>query len=215
MDIKETAKTFILLAKRYHLVLIASCVATSLLGVANFALFLIYRDWLHLSSASFYALFAIGNIISRFTKIGKRANPLVFGAIMITICLVPMALSLLLKMAVESMSNLILDWMIYAYALYAFIRFGYSIYSLCKKNSGDDRNIVESYIRLLSAIYTMVLLTDSLLCLAESKGSDSMRTLYIVLQAVAIVLGILLVLYFLSLLYLKRKQSSIDKPKTD
>lgn len=79
---------------------------------------------------------------------------------MIAICLIPMALSLLLKMAVESMSNLILDWMIYAYALYAFIRFGYSIYSLCKKNSGDDRNIVESYIRLLSAIYTMVLLTD-------------------------------------------------------
>ena len=134
---------------------------------------------------------------------------------MIAVCLIPMALSLLLKMAVESMSNLILDWMIYAYALYAFIRFGYSIYSLCKKNSGDDRNIVESYIRLLSAIYTMVLLTDSLLCLTESKGSDSMRTLYIVLQAVAIVLGILLVIYFLSLLYLKRKKASIDKLKTD
>lgn len=215
MDIKETAKTFILLAKRYHLVSIASCVAASLLGVANFALFLIYWDWLHLSSASFYALFVIGNMIFRFTKMGKKANPLVFGATMVGICLIPMAFSLRLKMEVDGTSNLIFDWMLYAYALYAFIRFGHSIYSLCKRKSHDERDVVGAYIRMFSAIYTMVLLTDSLLCFTESKGSDSMRTLYIVIQAVAIVLGILLVIYFLSLLYLKRKKASIDKLKTD
>lgn len=192
---------------KYRLIPLFSSIFSLVLSLINFISFFSNYNWSNIAAACSYLFFSIGYSILNFTAIEKRMNPYLFGALLITLLLMPMLAYLYFLFSSDKGFTLLFDWVVYLYALYAFIKISLAIKNLVsRKKDKESKTQVNFCIGLISAAYTMSLLANHLIEFTNSKSDQQMRIVLIVIQFAVFLLDLITIVYFLYCYCRERRQ---------
>ena len=100
-----------------------------------------------------------------------KPNHYLAGTISMLIVIAPMMAAFVLTILFKDSPHYLIDWFIYAYALYGTLKMIFAIKSLAKKDK-TDRQFVLSFLGLIGALYTIQMMEFSLIKTFSESGND-------------------------------------------
>ncbi len=198
MDMKD----FINKLKQYDLNFIFTTVGLLVLGVIHMVGCIMSFSWLSMNYMLFcYVFIVIMFLVKYVLKKFKQSTEYLLLAIMYVVLLIPLIVSLGETIRFKEPPNLIFDWMIYGYALFAFLKMGFAIKDLIKHKNTEKETF--GWLGIVYAAFTMYMLENALIATFDT-GSDDMTHMEIASLIAIVVLNLYLIgKYFV--LYVKEK----------
>jgi hypothetical protein len=169
-----------------------------LMGTIHLISTIIHFDWIVINYCIFFYLMVLFKVFQwAIEKYNLRFNIILVGIISIVIILAPMMASFILTIMFKDSPHYIFEWIIYAYATYATIKMVFAVRNLLKKEK-TNREYVNSYLGLLSALYTIQMLEFNLIMFASNENVDnSMYLMQLFSQGAIFIFSIFVIIKFI------------------
>lgn len=155
--------------KQYHLGFYASVAGSFVMGTIHLVSVCMHFDWIIFNYMLFCYLMMLTRVFMRvFSRHGKKGAAYLVGSIALVFLLFPLVASLVMTMLYKDAPSYIFDWMLYAYALYAFVKMGVAIKNIVKS---EEEKKPFSYLSLISAAFTMFMLEFSMIKTYSKDGA--------------------------------------------
>ena len=143
-----------------------------IMGTIHLIFVIIKFDWILVNYCIFSYLMALFKVWQwAIEKYHLKPNHYVAGIISMVVVLAPMMAAFILTIMYKDAPHYIIDWFIYAYALYGTIKMVVAIKGLVKKDK-IERKYVLSYLSMIGALYTMQMMEFALI-MTFSNGFDN------------------------------------------
>ena len=168
------------------------------MGTIHLAATIMRFDWIVVNYCIFSYLMALFKAWQwAIEKYHIKPNHYLAGAISTIIVLTPMMAAFVLTIFYKDEPHYLIDWLIYAYALYGTLKMVFAIKSLVKKDK-TQRQYVLSYLGFLAALYTIQMMEFSLIKTFSDKSQDnSMYLMQLFSQGAIFIFSIVVILLFL------------------
>ena len=167
------------------------------MGTIHLAATIMRFDWIVVNYCIFSYLMALFKAWQwAIEKYHIKPNHYLAGAISTIIVLTPMMAAFVLTIFYKDEPHYLIDWLIYAYALYGTLKMVFAIKSLVKKDK-TQRQYVLSYLGFLAALYTIQMMEFSLIKTFSDKSQDnSMYLMQLFSQGAIFIFSIVVILLF-------------------
>ena len=190
------------LYNKYDLGFFMSVISLFIIATIHLILSFISFSWYMLCYAIFSYIFMLGRIIIYFLcKNNKYLKILYFtSAIILFLALTPLSITVVKTLTDKELYEFYFGWMIYGYALYAFIKLSIAIYGIIhNKGTRNERNKIYSSMSLISATFTMFMLEFTMIrTFDKSEALDTnIKYMEFSFQIIVILLTFLIAINFI------------------
>ncbi len=201
MDMKD----FINKLKQYDLNFIFTIVGLLVFGVIHMVGCIMSFSWLSMNYMLFcYVFIVIMFLVKYLFKNIKTSTEYLLLAILYIVLLIPLIVTLGETIKFKEPPNLIFDWVIYGYALFAFLKMGFAIKDLIKHKNTEKETF--GWLGIVYAAFTMYMLENALITTFDTGSDDTMYMEMASLIAIAVLNLYLISKYFV--LYVKEKNNN-------
>ena len=170
---KETINKITKIYHSHNIDFYCSLIGPISMGTIHLISVLIHFDIIVLNYCIFSYLFALFKVWQwTIEKYKIKPKAYVAGIISILVVLAPMMASFILTILYQDAPHYIFDWFIYAYALYGTIKITSAIIKISKKETKTERVFVNTWLGLVSALYTIQMMEFKLITTFEKGGID-------------------------------------------
>lgn len=187
-----------------------------LMGTIHLVSVLIHFDWITLNYCVFSYLIMLFKVFQwSIERFNLKINPYVAALIMLIVIIAPMMASFVLTIKFADNPTYIFDWIIYVYAAYGTIKMILSIRSRIKSKGETTRTYILSWIGLISALYTIMMMEFKLIMFAEEGSvSNEMNMMMLFTQGAIFIFTLFVVGLFVYKL-VNDKKNKIDNNSYD
>ena len=161
-------------------------------------------SWLSLNYMMFcYIFIAIMLVVRYLINKDKMTITYLVVAISFIILLIPLTVTLVETIKSGGKPNFIFDWIIYGYALFAFLKMGFAIKDLVQKKKSNSE--IFGWLNIIYSVFTMYMLEVALIA-TFGEGDISMLYMEIASLVAIMLLNVyLIVKYFVLYNKVKRR----------
>lgn len=183
---------------QYHIMQFISISFTFLLSLISAIELINHFDLLILSYSLFYLLYGLCLITLLYIRFKNEQTLYLISILFIVIFDIPMVMSMVLTIMKNTYTNLMFDWMAYAYACYATIKVVFAIKrAISKDKIKTAKEIALSYLNIISALYTVQALENILIETEHAKGVQDMYVLALISQFCVFVFTLITIVIFI------------------
>ena len=197
-------KELIAKLKQYDLGFIFTIFGLLIFGVIHMVSIIIEFSWLSLNYMMFcYIFIAIMLVVRYLINKDKMTITYLVVAISFIILLIPLTVTLVETIKSGGKPNFIFDWIIYGYALFAFLKMGFAIKDLVQKKKSNSE--IFGWLNIIYSVFTMYMLEVALIA-TFGEGDISMLYMEIASLVAIMLLNVyLIVKYFVLYNKVKRR----------
>ena len=197
-------KELIAKLKQYDLGFIFTIFGLLIFGVIHMVSIIIDFSWLSLNYMMFcYIFIAIMLVVRYLINKDKMTITYLVVAISFIILLIPLTVTLVETIKSGGKPNFIFDWIIYGYALFAFLKMGFAIKDLVQKKKSNSE--IFGWLNIIYSVFTMYMLEVALIA-TFGEGDISMLYMEIASLVAIMLLNVyLIVKYFVLYNKVKRR----------
>lgn len=152
--------------------LYVSLFASFIMGTFHLIFIILKFDWILFNYCLFFYLMCLAKVWQCvIKKYQMKMSHYLAGIISLCFILFPMMAAFVLTILYKDAPHYLIDWFIYAYALYGTLKIFFAIKSLVKKDK-TDRQFVLSFLGLIGALYTIQMMEFSLIKAFSESGND-------------------------------------------
>ena len=182
---------------KYELSFYLSMIGFFIMGTIHMVLTILQFSWLSLNYTLFCHLMLLSRLIIRLlNKKKKTKNIFVISAALLASIIIPLSLTMVITIFNKATPVYLIEYFIYAYALYAFIKITFAIKNLIKYKNENDEERILGWFSLIAALFTLFMLEFSMIRIFSDTDASSLRILELFFQGVIIALVIGLIIYF-------------------
>ena len=183
-----------------------------IMGTIHLVSVLMHFDWITLNYCVFSYLLVLFKIWQwAIEKYSLKPSYYVAAIITLVIILAPMMASFVLTIRYADNPIYIFDWMVYLYATYGTIKMVFAVRSRVKFKGESQRLYVLSWISLISALYTIMMMEFKLIMFVEEGIVSNEMNLMMLFSQGAIFLFTLFVLGLFIYKSFKENKKSLAK----
>lgn len=170
-----------------------SLLGSFVMGTIHLIFVIIRFDWILVNYCIFsYLMFLFKVWQWAIEKYHIKPSHYLAGAISMVIFLAPMMAAFVLTILYKDSPHYIIDWFIYAYALYGTLKMIFAIKSLVKKDK-TDRQYVLSFLGLIGALYTIQMMEFSLIMTFSTETNNAMYLMQLFTQGAIFLFSIFVI----------------------
>ena len=198
--------------KQYNIGFYGGVAGSFFMGTLHLVATCISFSWLTFNYMLFcYLMMLIRVLIWFIDKTNHSEKAYIIGSISLIFVLIPLTVSLVKTITDKELTIYIFDWIIYAYALFAFAKLIIGIVNLSKSKGSSNTKNVLCWLTLVNALFTMFMLEFTMIRTFSSSINESLIIIEYAFQGciIAFVLYIV-VMFFVRYLRIKRKSDPIS-----
>lgn len=182
---------------KYELSFYLSMIGFFIMGTIHMVLTILQFSWLSLNYTLFCYLMLLSRLIIRLlNKKKKTKNIFVISAALLASIIIPLSLTMVITIFNKATPVYLIEYFIYAYALYAFIKITFAIKNLIKYKNENDEERILGWFSLIGALFTLFMLEFSMIRIFGGTDASSLRILELFFQGIIIALVLALIIYF-------------------
>ena len=195
--------------KQHDLGFIFTIIGLLAFGVIHMVSIIIDFSWLSLNYMMFCYLFVIIYAGVKYLIKNNRLKTLyLVVALAFIVLLIPQTVTLVETVKANEKPNFPFDWIIYGYALFAFVKMGFAIKDLVQKKNSDSETI--GWLNIIYAAFTMYMLEVALIA-TFSESDVSMLYMEIASLIAIMILNIFLIVKYFVLYKQIARQNNGNK----
>ena len=193
--------------KKYNLGFYFSIASSFIMGTFHLAVTCISFSWLTFNYMLFcYLMLSVRIVVWYLDRIKHQKNLYLTASIFLIALLIPLMVSLVRTIKDKEINAIIFDWIIYAYAIYAFAKLIVSLINLAKSKTNSDSKNILCWFSLINALFTMFMLEFNMIRIF-GKVSPSMQMIEYFFQGFILLLVLFVISLFLFRFFVRRKQN--------
>ncbi len=183
--------------EKYNLGFYGYVLGSFIMGTIHLIMICMSFSWLVFNYMLFcYIMMAIRLVIWYADKKSETKKTYLIGAISLFIILIPLTVSLIKTILDREYKPFIFEWLIYAYALFAFTKLIVGIVKLVKARDTGDSIVILCWFNIVDALFTMFMLEFTMIRAFNEVGDNSLLIIEYVFQAFIIALTVFITIMF-------------------